>query len=124
MTLALMRQFTRVQAVEEDQERVGDLRHNITVLLNAHLPPRAHTPAHPSTPAQASVAQAPGGGGGSGTHVLAHKAEERYGRVWSYCGDYVALACRLRQDVVVLDPPWVCFPSPPSLLPLPRSLAV
>ena len=69
MTISLMRHFAHVLAVEEDAERVTDLRHNITVLLNSG-------------------------------------ARNTYGCVRSYWGDYVRWACRLTQDVVVLDPPW------------------
>ena len=80
-TLSFMSQFSSINSVELDGDRVEDLRHNIGTVLQGALTEEGQTPLMPGS-----------------TAIM--------GRVTTYHGSYLELVHSLRQDIVWLDPPW------------------
>lgn len=115
MSLSLMRRFRMVQAVEVDDDRIQDLRHNIQAVLDHHpaleqqsVSANASTSgatkascavcaSHSESCAAAATAEAGEGAKSRGWEC---------GQVFSYHADYTQLSCSLQQDLVVIDPPW------------------
>ena len=81
-TMSFMSQFSNINSVELDGDRVEDLRHNIgTILQGALMTEEGITPLP-----------------GSAASIMGH--------VTTYHGSYLDLMHSLRQDIVWLDPPW------------------